>query len=55
LSPDKPCLHPLSGTGETLVQTRPAVALLVFTATPGTTGHDKLQLLSAVGDRPAHG
>ncbi|WP_329130289.1 helix-turn-helix transcriptional regulator [Streptomyces sp. NBC_01476] len=29
-------------------------ALLVYTATPGTESHEKLQLLSVVGDRPAH-
>jgi transcriptional regulator with XRE-family HTH domain len=31
-----------------------AQALLVFTATPGSESHERLQLLSAVGDRPAH-
>jgi transcriptional regulator with XRE-family HTH domain len=31
-----------------------AQALLVFTATPGSESHGKLQLLAAVGDRPAH-
>ncbi|GAA4183267.1 helix-turn-helix transcriptional regulator [Streptosporangium oxazolinicum] len=30
-----------------------AQALLVYTATPGTDSHDKLQLLSVVGDRPS--
>jgi transcriptional regulator with XRE-family HTH domain len=31
-----------------------AQALLVYTATPGTESHEKLQLLSVLGDRPAH-
>lgn len=28
--------------------------LLVYTATPGTEHHDKLQLLSVLGDRQSH-
>jgi hypothetical protein len=31
-----------------------AQVLLVYTATPGAEGHEQLQLLSVVGDRPPH-
>lgn len=39
---------------QVLFEVDQAQALLVFTATPGTDSHEKLQLLSVVGDRQFH-
>jgi hypothetical protein len=39
---------------EVLYDADQAQALLVYTATPGTESHEKLRLLSVVGDRPPY-
>ncbi|WP_043664179.1 helix-turn-helix transcriptional regulator [Streptomyces xylophagus] len=54
----KRIIHPDLGTldlqCQILYDTDQAQALLVYTATPGTESHEKLQLLSVVGDRRPH-
>ncbi|WP_406455370.1 helix-turn-helix transcriptional regulator [Streptomyces sp. NBC_01622] len=52
----KRIIHPEVGTVslhcQTLVDPDQSQSLLVFTATPGTKDHDRLQLLSVIGSQP---